>query len=73
MRYLVPAKCVVCETAGQVRLTARTPRSAVVIAWYCRHCHQVWPIKPHEQVQVEERRSGPPDRCRATRADRRTA
>jgi hypothetical protein len=73
MRYVVPAKCVACETAGQVRLTARITGGAVAVAWYCRYCHHVWPINPHEQGQLEERHSGPPDRPRATRADRRKA
>jgi hypothetical protein len=70
MRYVVPEKCIRCHSAGYVELTVRTPGGAVAISWLCRHCHHVWAIAQHEQ-QVEEQRSGPPDRRRVTRVDRR--
>jgi hypothetical protein len=69
IRYLVPEQCIYCGTAGQVTLTARTPRGAVAICWHCEECHGMWPIKQSEQL--DERRSAPGDRRRLTRADRR--
>jgi hypothetical protein len=68
-RHLVPDKCILCGTVGSVEFTARTPRGAAALFWYCHHCEYVWPIEPDEHG--EERRSGPADRRRQTRADRR--
>jgi hypothetical protein len=68
-RYLVPDKCIFCGTAASVELAARTRSGGVALFWYCRHCEYVWPIEPDERA--EERRRGPGDRRRQTRADRR--
>ena len=69
-RYAVPEQCIFCKSAGRVAMTAKTRGGDVVICWYCRDCDRDWPAK--HQEQLEERRTGPADRRRLTRADRRS-
>ena len=46
-------------------------RGDVVRSWHCRTCERYWPLSANEQ-QAFNRRTGPVDRRRATRADRRS-
>jgi hypothetical protein len=58
-----------CGSAGRLELAARTHGGSVAMYWYCADCDSDWPVT-HEE-QLEERRSGPADRRRLTRTDRR--
>ncbi len=66
MWSLVPRRCVFCRSAGTVVVVWR---GDVVRSWHCRTCERYWPLSANEQ-QAFNRRTGPVDRRRATRARR---
>ena len=72
VRYAVPQQCRFCETLGAVSLETTVHGRAVELTWCCRNCGRDWPVVPQEQVTTE-RRGGPADRRRATRAERRAS
>ena len=69
-RYAIPKTCIFCGSARHMVMTSRARGADAVICWYCRDCDRDWPLE--RQEQPEERRSGPADRRRLTRADRRS-
>ena len=70
IRSSIPPRCLFCEAVGTVTLESRVRGNAVVICSCCRECGRDWPVKPHDR-QPGDRRIGPADRRRKTRADRR--
>ena len=70
MRPSVPHRCVFCHSAGSVVVAMSIWHGALARCWHCRTCERDWPLSPGEQ-QAFNRRAGPGDRRRATRADRR--
>jgi hypothetical protein len=66
----VPHRCLFCRSAGTVVVALRIWGGVVARCWHCRACERHWPLSP-EDHQAFDRRAGPADRRRATRADRR--
>jgi hypothetical protein len=66
----VPARCVFCHSPRTVVVAMSIWKGALARCWHCRTCERDWPLSPDEQ-KAFNRRSGPADRRRATRADRR--
>jgi hypothetical protein len=65
-----PRQCRFCHSAGTVVPAVEICVGAVVRGWRCQACDRHWALSPCEQ-QACDRRTGPVDRRRTTRADRR--
>jgi len=72
VRFAVPAQCRFCATLGSVGMETTIQGRAVRLTWCCRNCGRDWPVQPDEQLTTD-RRAGPADRRRATRAQRRAS
>jgi hypothetical protein len=44
---------------------------SVALQWQCSACQATWPVVRADEMTFAERRSGPDDRRRATRQERR--
>ena len=66
----VPHRCVYCRSAESVVVAMSIWRGAVARCWHCRVCERDWPLSADEQ-KAFNRRTGPVDRRRLTRVDRR--
>jgi hypothetical protein len=65
-RFRVPSRCRKCDTAGEVTLQASVSEDVAALSWFCGRCKHEWPVTD------AERRTGPTDRRRYSRTDRRT-
>jgi hypothetical protein len=65
--------CHACHTTGAVRIEQIIKGDSVLFQWACAACQATWPVVRGDEKSFVERRTGPPERRRKTRHDRRTA
>jgi hypothetical protein len=74
-RRTLPNQCDYCGSIGYVALNVSTRGGRVALWWHCRACEGEWPTNYDEleegRADPADRRSGPADRRRCTRRDRR--
>jgi len=71
VRFRLPSACDFCHAKGTIVPGTTVHGSTVALIWVCRECGYDRPITRGEQKI--ERRTGQPDRRRATRKERRKA
>jgi hypothetical protein len=70
LRLRLPQQCPECGAGGSVTLHQTVKRESLLLAWTCLRCDADWPVRD-DAPQVDDRRSGPPERRRNPRTDRR--
>jgi transcription elongation factor Elf1 len=66
-----PHDCPHCDARDSVRTEQIIKGDSVVLQWQCSACEATWPVVRADETTFSERRSGPTDRRRTSRQERR--
>ena len=65
-------ECPSCHASGGIRVEQTIKGDTVLLQWLCSTCQASWPVVRSDEQSFSERRSGPSDRRRKTRSERRS-